>query len=388
MLQDTIYFPCEPLIVINMSDTDLLFVSNGHGEDAIGARIAREIQGFRSAALPLVGGGAPYRNAGITVLGPALALPSGGWGLQRLPFLLADLRRGLIRGWQDALAAARLARPRLVVGIGDVVPAVFAAIAGLPPIVLVGCNKTDYYRTWGESYLAAEIAALRAWDAEVLPRDERTHERLSRLGLRSRFLGNVMPDLVGELPPPGRGIALLPGSREDARINLPVMLEAIKTLHLIGPPASRRLQGTGGTPALPGAREVEAKVALAPGLEDLETLARGEGVALADLDGALASAGVAIATAGTAAEVAAAHGRHVVAFPGPGPQYTASFARRQQELLGDAMTLCTRESPAIAAAAARALFDETLMTTTAEIGRERVGRSGAAQRISEYLQSR
>jgi hypothetical protein len=370
MVQDTIYAPGEPLLVINMSDIDLLFVSNGHGEDAIAARIAKEIQGFRSAALPLVGAGMPYRNAGISVLGPARALPSGGWGLQRPVLLLGDLRRGLIRTWQEALAAARLVKPRLVVGIGDILPAAFAAMAGLPPIVLVACNKTDYYRSWGESYLAAEVAALRAWDAEILPRDDRTHQRLRRLGLRSRFLGNVMPDLVGDLPAPGHGMALLPGSREDARTNLPVMLEALRKLRL-----GKQTEG-------------RACVALAPGFEDLARDAEAAGVAAGDLEQALAPAGVAIATAGTAAEVAAAHGRHVVAFPGPGPQYTVAFAHRQKQLLGDAMTLCPRESPAIAMAVARALSDEALRARTAEIGRQRIGSPGAASRIAEYLQAR
>jgi hypothetical protein len=280
---------------------------------------------------------------------------------------MRDWNHGGPAHFRDALDTARSLTPRLVVGVGDLLPAAFAAIAGFPPVVLVGCNKTDYYSAWGESYIAAEIAALRCWNAEVLPRDGLTTGRLARLGLRVRFLGNVIPDLVGPLPPPGHGIALLPGSRGDARVNLPVMVEAIR---------------------LAGIVPRQATIALAPGLDDLREIAEAAGINVSTLEGALGSAGVAIATAGTAAEVAAAHGRPVIAFAGPGPQYTPYFAERQRELLGEAIHLLARDATGIGEATQRLRDDRLSKAKAAEAGRQRIGEPGAAARIGEYLARR
>jgi uncharacterized protein (TIGR03492 family) len=284
----------------------------------------------------------------------------------------ADLHRGWLGDLLARLRALRALRPRRVVGVGDLLPAAAAAIAGLP-CVLVGCNKTDYYSGWGESYLAIEIAALRCWGTEVLPRDLPTCGRLERLGLQTRFLGNVMPDLVGTMPPPGDAVALLPGSRLDARVNLPIMLEAVARWD--ASESSVRVR-----------RSVH--VVLAAGFEDLASTVTRSGAEVCDLARALAPAGVVIATAGTASEVAAAHGRPVVAFPGPGPQYTRSFARRQRDLLGPALLLCDRDPAAIARIAAAAIADPELRAAAAAAGRERVGGVGAARAIASHLSER
>lgn len=402
VLEYTLAFPTS-LVVISLSEPDLLFLTNGHGEDAIAGRLADEFRGLglRLAGVPLVGEGHALREAGIEVLGPAREAPSGGWGLRRPDLLLADLRRGWLGALGESLAAARAARPHLAVAVGDLLPAAFASLAGLPA-VLVGCNKTDWYSGWGESYLAIEVAALRVWGTEVLPRDRRTHERLSRLGLRSTWAGNVMPDLIGALPPPGEGIALLPGSRADARANLPLMLEALRSAGLLAPakqdpgrsgharPAAPA-QSRPGQPAAPPAANAQpgpVYAALAPGMDDLADLAAAAGVPVVGIEQALAGAGIVLGTAGTASEVAAAHGRPVIAFAGPGPQYTPYFAARQKDLLGDALVLCERDPEAIGAAARLALADAAFRTRAACAGRERVGEPGAAREIAQVLHAR
>lgn len=358
------------MVVITLSDPDLLFITNGHGEDAIACRLARELRGQRVAALPLVGEGHAFREAGIEVLGPACGLPSGGWGLRSPRLLVADVGKGWLRTMRESLAAARAVRPRLAVAVGDLLPAAVAALAGLPA-VLVGCNKTDWYGGFGESYLAIEIAALRVWGTEVIPRDRRTHERLCCLGLRSTWAGNVMPDLVEPLPPPGGDVAVLPGSRADARANLPLMLQALRSAGLLK---------QAGAPAV--------RVTLAPGLEDLAAEAAAAGAEIAGLAEALAPAAVVLGTAGTASEVAAAHGRPIVAFSGPGPQYTPYFAARQKDLLGDALFLCARDAGAIGQAVRAALADPGLRDRAAAAGRERVGEPGGARAIAGVLLDR
>ncbi len=378
------------MVVIILSDIDLLFITNGHGEDAIACRLASELHGKRIAALPLVGGGHALRHGPIEILGPAQDAPSGGWGLRRPEMLLADLRAGWLASLGACLTAARSANPLLAVAVGDLLPAAVAAVAGIPA-VLVGCNKTDYYSGFGESYLAIEVAALRVWGTEVLPRDLRTHERLTRLGLRSTWAGNVMPDLVGPLPPPGRGVALLPGSRGDARANLPLMLDALRCAHvypLEAPPTPGQEEGvtTGREEGVVIGRQVG--VALAPGLEDLEESARKAGARVCTLEEVLSWAGVVVGTAGTASEVAAAHGRPVVAFSGPGPQYTPYFAARQKDLLGDALLLCSRDPVAIGTAIRDALGNPDLRARAAAAGRERVGEPGGARAIAAFLLAR
>lgn len=347
-----------------MSDIDLLFLANGHGEDAIGARIAAEFRGVRMAAIPLVGTGRAFRAAGVPVLGEGVDAPSGGWGLRQPGFLTKDLVSWTwLPSLLKAVAVAETSNARLAVAVGDLLPAAFAVQAGLPTI-LVGCNKTDHYTGWGESYLSIDVAALRAWGIAVLPRDEATHRRLATLGLASFWLGNPMVDLVENLPPPGRAVALLPGSRADARANLPLMLEAARLLGL------------------------PAHVALAPGLEDLEATAREAGASTGELAAALAPAGIVLGTSGTASEVAAAHGRPVVAFAGPGPQFTAAFAFRQKDLLGAALILAERTPAAIAGAARDLLDDAVALAAARRTGLERIGSPGGARAVAAFIRSR
>ncbi|MBU6427562.1 MAG: lipid-A-disaccharide synthase [Cyanobacteria bacterium REEB65] len=343
-----------------MPDIDLLFISNGHGEDAIAALLADRLPGHRIAALPLVGEGRPYRASGVPVMGPATALPSGGWGLRDPRRWAKDLAAGAVGQFLGMLAAARTSGAALAVAVGDLLPVLVAAQAGLP-CVLVGCNKTDWYSSWGESYLAIEVAALKAWQVPVFARDGLTQGRLAMLGVAGQFVGNALVDLAGPLPPPADALALLPGSRADAALHLPLMLEAAA---LTGRPAH---------------------VAIAPGREDLRALAIAAGASVGDLQAALAPAGIALATAGTASEVAAAHGRPIVAFAGPGPQYTKAFALRQKELLGPALTLVDRDPAAIARAAESLLSDRARREIAQGAARERIGIPGQADRVAAAI---
>ena len=49
----------------------LLLLSNGHGEDLSGARLGQALQqqGAQVRAVPLVGDGAPYRQADLPIAG-------------------------------------------------------------------------------------------------------------------------------------------------------------------------------------------------------------------------------------------------------------------------------------------------------------------------------
>jgi len=100
----------------------LLVITNGVGEDSIGAGIVRRLPaGFQTAAYPTLGDGSAYANI-CPVVGPRAHLASqgsrvGGGSISR------DLRGGLLGSIPPALRFLKLARADYdeVLVIGDFV---------------------------------------------------------------------------------------------------------------------------------------------------------------------------------------------------------------------------------------------------------------------------
>jgi uncharacterized protein (TIGR03492 family) len=131
----------------------LLCISNGHGEDGIAWQIARALQdrptNFELAALPLVGEGSAYRQAGLPIISDVQMMPSGGFVYMDAGQLWRDLRGGLLdltwRQWQSLRLWARSpSYPSVILAVGDIVPLLFAWASGLP-YVFVGTAKSEYY---------------------------------------------------------------------------------------------------------------------------------------------------------------------------------------------------------------------------------------------------
>ena len=101
----------------------------------------------------------------------------------------------------------------------------------------------------------------------------------------------------------------------------------------------------------------------------------------------LASARIAIGTAGTANEQAAARGVPVVSFPLE-PSYGLAFLLNQKRLLGEALTLSDPEPGAIAAAARGLLGDDEARVRAGRIGRQRMGAPGGSRAIALDLLER
>ena len=98
----------------------VLLLSNGTAEDLIGARLLAHLEG-EARVLPLVGSGRAYAGLpGVTRVGPALDLPSGGFPFGSVGNLRADLRAGLVGAslgqWRAAGQSARGAGAVVVVG--------------------------------------------------------------------------------------------------------------------------------------------------------------------------------------------------------------------------------------------------------------------------------
>jgi uncharacterized protein (TIGR03492 family) len=98
----------------------------------------------------------------------------------------------------------------------------------------------------------------------------------------------------------------------------------------------------------------------------------------------LEASSVCIGLAGTANEQAVGLGKPVVAFPGPGSQFTKKFLAAQKRLLGD--SLAAVEGPLEAGRAVlEILADGDRYRRMAACGRERMGEPGGADRMAAEI---
>ncbi|WP_448561135.1 lipid-A-disaccharide synthase-related protein [Trichothermofontia sp.] len=419
----------------------LLCISNGHGEDGIAVRILQALQQQPQApdivALPLVGEGNTYAQAGIPRIAPTKTMPSGGFIYMDGRQLVRDLQGGLLQlTWRQLRAVRRWAKAGgFILAVGDIVPLLFAWWSGAP-YAFVGTAKSEYYlrdevgllprRTWferleswsGSVYLPWERWLMRCRRCRaVFPRDSLTTAILQQWGIPALDLGNPMMD---GLDPTGTlaiedhaslatasaahvasqaplTLVLLPGSRSpEAYRNWQVMLPVVAALCV----------------ALSGRRSLCFLAAIAPNL-DLEPFAQalqGQGWQAASLSNPVASrftlvgsqfpvtlyltqmafndclhrADFAIAMAGTATEQFVGLGKPAITIAGQGPQFTPAFAEAQSRHLGPSVRLIERPEQAVAIVQ-NLLADPDQLHLIAENGRRRLGPPGAAQRIAATL---
>lgn len=367
----------------------ILFLSNGHGEDAIAGRI-HDALGLPATAWAMVGEGEGWRARGVPLIGPANRLPSEGFGTLTLRHFLRDLRAGLMPTYaRQAAFARRLSGFRLAVAVGDVVPLAAAWLAGLR-FAFVSTAKSAWYGN-GTGHDALDRWLMRR-AAAVFPRDALTAARLAAAGVPCRDRGNPMMDGLeprdpAALCPPGAtAVALLPGSRADAAENLRLLLAAAARL-----PGVRAL--VAAPPTLdPGAVRAEGwqddRWDAALGGAPYRVLRHADGArALIVTDrfaDCLHAATLAIGMAGTANEQAVGLGRPLVAVPGAGNQ-GAAFVAMKARYFGPAAVTAPRDPAAIAAAARALLADPARRVAMAAAGRERMGPPGAAAAIAADL---
>ncbi|MEB3298646.1 MAG: lipid-A-disaccharide synthase-related protein [Candidatus Sericytochromatia bacterium] len=382
-----------------MPEESVLWLSNGHGEDRIAkVLLSQDTWGAtRHLAFPLVGEGLAYREAGVPVMSPIRVMPSGGFILREPGVLRRDLAHGLVQLTFRQLLAIRgvAASASLVVAIGDILPLVFAYLTGRP-YVFVSCAKSDYYRPLGrEDHLAIErFFMTRSHCLAVYPRDRLTARSLQDRGIHAHDFGNpMMDDLeLSSRPWPGSAsgavLGLLPGSRRDAPMNFPLLLQAAMRF------LSLQHGGEGWSVA----------VAVASGISIAELAHAGcmAGWSVREEGGLLSPAGhrldwiedrfgdwvrrvdLVFGMAGTAIEQCAGFGVPVVTFPGPGPQFSVEFAKAQARLLGRAVRL-TSGPEAAAREAVEWLSRPSEVEAARAEGLERMGRSGAASRLVTHM---
>jgi len=399
----------------------VLLLSNGHGEDLSGAKIAEALmaRGIAVEALPLVGHGRPYRQAGVPVLGHTRECSTGGLGYTSLAGQLREIREGQ---WTYLLGRLLwLARHRRrferVVGVGDLL-AVLGAWLGGPGAAVYLVAYSSHYEgrlrlPWPCGVLLRSPRIVQIWSRDALT----AHQLSAQLGKPVVFAGNPFLDGVMEVDPPSgqplaqathpdQSLALLPGSRmPEALHNLGLMLQVVSRLPL-ALQTGQQLRIQAALVASLTAEAIEAMAApLGWQLDPSRSLLRrgpwqvelGWGQFAAILN----RADLALASAGTASEQAVGLGKPVLQLCGRGPQFTVKFAEAQRRLLGPGVSCATGKpgSAAVLQATAdlaaqhlAALADPTAGAAwrrqLAALGAERIGAAGGSAQIATAIMDR
>jgi uncharacterized protein (TIGR03492 family) len=143
----------------------ILFLSNGHGEDLIATMIAREVSAEREssniAGFPLVGLGKAYTDAGIRVTGSQTTMPSGGFLRHGLPFVLRDIKAGLIGLTVQQIKDLKSIRDSvsLVVAVGDIYPLFLGGRYAKAPMLFLSTAKSEYIK----GHLGIECRLMRKY---------------------------------------------------------------------------------------------------------------------------------------------------------------------------------------------------------------------------------
>lgn len=388
----------------------VLILSNGHGEDLIGATLAKKLREVAPEleinALPVVGLGAAYESLGIPLAFTGKNLPSGGFLRNSLGNLLMDLRGGLVSLTVRQIRALTKLRDdiRLVVCVGDVYLVLLAGFFMRRPLFFLPTAKSDYIAP----HWPVEVRFMGRFCSKIFPRDAVTADSLARQGLPAQFVGNLMMDALNFTAPDFNGvgnewiIGLLPGSRQEAYINMVDLARVVTAFRELvdreaeGRPTRFLVALSGGlsfsrigeelTPLgwkdLPPAPEETVK-----GIVGHLEYEGGDGrvrisVAKGRFADILAASDAVIGMAGTANEQAVGLGKPVVTFPGRGPQFTEKFVRIQKRLLGDSISVQKRDPSAVARELLQILTDGAKREYMAEIGRERMGEPGGAEKIA------
>lgn len=359
----------------------IMIASNGHGEDAIGARLAKKMrERFKEAevsAFTLVGSGRSYSNEDIQVLSPSVEMPSGGVIKYSARDLMRDLRHGLgasVRNQYNIIRALG-GRYKTPVCVGDVYLLAFILWGqGLPPMLLATAKTARL-----SGHMFPEKFLMKHRSLFVWTRDEETAKELNAAGIRAAFSGSPVMDLSeGEssLSPwggaAGNKVLLLPGSRERAYEDSALVLDAARIL-------SKKIKCSFLTVLAPTLDEKKFS-SFFDGWKMDESGGRinGDGVEIilwrGGVEDAARGADILIGLGGTANQLCAGLGLPVVSIKETGKY-------RQKQLLGDAEILTDASAEALAEAAYSILTDRELYNRMSGEGKRLLGRHGALDDI-------
>lgn len=357
----------------------ILFISNGHGEDIISARIIKELLSLKEntsvSALPLVGAGDAFNNLPIEILGTRLSLPSGGFIYQSFLNIFKDISAGLLSNTYKQIKLIKSMRGKfdLAVAIGDIVP-ILGALILKKPFVFIGCAKSDFYNY---SYTPWEKYLLKKYCSLCFPRDKKTAGNLAKDGIKIKFAGNPMMDcfnITGDnfnITPDTKVIGILPGSHDDAFINMEDISKILAEINLA---------------AYKEDMKIAFLTAAAPNIDSSKFPNLPNNRIIKDKFGdVLNRSDIIIGMSGTGNEQAAGLGKPVISMPGRGVQYTNAFAKKQKQLLGDSLIVSCPGK--MAKEVLYLLSNPGLQNKMSGEGKERMGGPGACREIAKIIKN-
>lgn len=386
---------------------DVLFVSNGFGEDTIAASIVEEIVRIDNAprvlAMPLVGQGLAYQRHGVDIVGPRRLMPSGGLILTGWSNIFTDLRAGFWAMTMEQIRTLRRLRGRLgaLVSVGDTIPTLMGGVFGGGRVIMVGTAKSNYFC----AYSWYERVVFRRWCDIVFTRDEATAATLRAQGVRARWVGNAMMDSLALTPfdlpvPPGATcIGLLPGSRKIAFHDLPVILDAARRVgerraafYVMALADGIDLAELARAAAPCGFQHVNDAAFEGPLCDGCQGLLVGHGQRILLVRGrfgdVIRPCRIVIGQAGTGNEQAVGMGKPVVSFDSEGRKTLGWYRARQKGLLGDSVAITDRSGEAVAREVVAILDDASRYETMQATGFSRMGAAGASAQMAAYIVAR
>lgn len=371
-------------------------LSNGHGEDVIGASFAKELLKQRPdielQVFPTVDSGKAYEGLDLEILGERKEMPSGGFIFHNFELFVNDIKAGFLQMTVRQIYQLSKIKTDVLLVVGDIYALFLSSFIRTKQrfyyqsLVSVHNSKKEgskiLNRYFMENFSYLERALIRHLVRHVYLRDAATAEYLENFNAgKFSALGNPMLDsLNGKIMLDHKTISptigLLPGTREHADKAMEIMLAS--------------LEGMSGQALVAWASDK-------PNFEhfgwERKELTTDEGLFLilkrdsfkvffyrnrfADI---LASSDIIIGNAGTANEQAAALGLAVITFPVE-PTYKKEFVDNQKRLLGEALTVCDANPNMIKNSLNTMLDNPELMKRAGKAGVERMGPSGGTQRI-------
>lgn len=368
-------------VVVQALRPRIVVASNGYGEDAIGAKLARKAaRKFPQAevcAFPLVGSGIPYKKIGVRILPPLSESPTGGIIKYHLHDLYQEIKAGLFRQISRQLSAWDQLRSscRTVLCVGDAYLLCHTLWGQGKKALMVATAKTKFI----SGHWKLESFLYRKGCKKVWPRDEETAVELRQSGVAAIFEGNPIMDLScdntkGTVPwGEGRRLLVLPGSRERAYKDLSLLLRALSKI------SERCSIAAVMVPAPSIDIDTLAKTAVGWEFDGLH-LRRGRldiVIYRGEVADAAQGAELLLGLAGTANQVCAGLGVPVLSVIEKGKLV-------QKKLLGDSELLVEPDADALAEAAVDLLADAERLAYMSSEGRRRLGQSGALDAVLNY----
>lgn len=382
----------------------VILVSNGHGEDAIGTLLASALKRHHTdltiTAYPTVDDGKVYERAGLPVLGPRRLMPSSGLLFHNLGLFVRDMRAGFIPMSVRQYQELGQLKADIVIVIGDAYGLLLGSRIKTNNLFYLQSLVSAYHREakvrpqlnryFMERVSLPERFMMRR-AKRVYVRDEATAVMLREQGVEHvSALGNPMLDaLHGQVMVQYKThplVALLPGTRAYATKALETMMNAFTYLPfgtgLVAWAGAELPEAAGWLAFNPD--KAEADVGLEKIYRQSDKIIYVYKNRFADV---LCTAQLVMGTAGTANEQAAALGKPVLSFPVP-PLYSKTFLTNQQRLLADALTVVPSGEKIIADTLWELYTDRARYQQAARVGRLRMGRAGGSDAIARDILAR